>query len=186
MSTPALLSLTEPGAVPVAAQARLLETGAALLAESRLARAGAYAGVLLRLSEIAVRAAPLLALAVADQAQERELAGLANAERIAAAVLPLLHEVAVRRVRHERIVAMGWARMCWRVLADVVLTRREFAAGAYLGSTWPSTLNHAPIRVLPGAEPALQNLARDALIFSSGWSVDALAADLTRYVGVGE
>ena len=184
MTTPALLALTDPANAPAAAMARLLVTAATLLTESTSVRAGPYAGFLALLAAVAGRVSPLLAAAIAGTATEQEIAGIANAEHLSRAGAALCDELAVRATRRERVTAMGWATLCRRLLADTALTTREHAAGAYLGMAWPNALEHAPIRILPGAEAPLVELARDPLLVGANWELDTLAATLTRWVTV--
>jgi len=184
MTTPALLALTEPSKAPDAAMARLLVTADALLYESESPRAGPYAGLLAMLSAAAERVSSLLAVAIAGSATGQEIAGIANTERLARAGAVLCDELAVRSTRREQVTAMGWATLCRRVLADTALTAREHAAGAYLGVAWPSALEHAPIRILPGADATLVELGRDPLLVGADWELDTLAATLARWVTI--
>lgn len=184
MSNAALVALTAPAQFPQAAQARLAETAAALLGESLSTRAGLYAGFLARLAAVVDRAGSLLTVAVDQTATEAQLAGLANAERVVRAAEPLFNETARRAVRRERIYAMQWAQWTRQAWADVALVRREFAATVYLGVDWATAQAVAPVRILPGAEAALGQLAQDPLVTSDSWDLPTLAATLSRWVVV--
>ena len=184
MTNAALVALTAPAQFPQAARARLGATAAALLAENLAARAGLYAGLLARLAAVIDRAGPLLTAAVNQTATEAQLAGLANAERVVRAAEPLFNEIARRAVRRERIYAMQWAQWTRQAWADVALVRREFAATVYLGVDWATAQAEAPVRILPGAEAALGQLAQDPLVTSDSWDLPTLAATLSRWVVV--
>lgn len=182
MSTPAVLALTKPSAVPAAASVRLVTTGDTLLLLSDSTRAGVYAGWLNKAGRIAKKAADLLALAVAGNATERELAGLLNAERSMKAGAALFAELARRSSSRSRVDAMSWASMMRTVYHDITLTRREFAYGMTLSTNWADVSPTAAIRILPGAEMALTQLERDLLVYGSAWSLEAMADSLTAWV----
>ncbi len=182
MTSPALLALTAPNQVPEAAVARLQETATLLLADSLTARAGLYADLLSRLAAMAQVAAPLLLAAYQQHATEADLAGLANAQRVAGATVHLFEELARRYERRARIYAMQWARWARVLWADVTLTQREFLPTAYLGLDWVTAQTLAPIRILPGAENAILMLGQDPVLVGSSWDLSTLASTLARSV----
>lgn len=182
MMSPALLALTAPAQMPAAALARLGVTAATLLGESLSARAGLYAGLLGRLATLADRSRTLVTAALAGTASAADLAGMANAERVAHAGAVLLEEVARRAERRARIYAMQWAQDTRRLWADLALIRQEFAPSAYLGVDWSAAQTVATIRILPGAEGALTTLTQDPLRSAAAWDLPALATTLSRWV----
>lgn len=184
MSGPALYALADPAQVPAAAAARLSETAAALLAESNLSWASLYASLLSTLSAVASKAALLLPLAAADTASERQLAGLDNAARLARAASNLFGIEARRASGRPKAAAMRWATLCRRLHADVALTLREHAYGAYIGTAWATAAETAPVRVLPGAAEAMAELAQDPVLVGDTWDIETLAATLAHYVAV--
>ncbi|NCA91024.1 MAG: hypothetical protein EOM92_19660 [Gammaproteobacteria bacterium] len=184
MTSPALLALTAPQQAPQAAVARLTATATTLLGESLSSRAGLYAGLLGRLADVAQRAAPLLTAALNNTATESDLAGIANAQRLASVAERLLNELAHRSERRPRIYAMQWAQSVRQMWADLALTRREFAPTAYLTVDWATAQTIAPVRILPGAEGTLALLHQDPLRAGATWDLPAMADTLTRYVQV--
>lgn len=180
--TPALLALTNPLAYPAAALARLRATGQGLTAASRLADPAAYGVLLAKQGLVAERVADIMPGLMQSAASEAEMAAVANAERVARAGARLWDEVARRSQQRARYAAMGWACFGRRLVADVALVRREFAPTAYLGVDWTYSLERAPIRILPGAEPALTTLADDPLTWGASWDLSALAGLLSAWV----
>ena len=176
--TPALVALTNPPAYPGAALARLQATATALLA----ADDATYGAHLVRLGRMAGRAGLIMPGLVQATAGEADMAAVANAERVARASARLFDEVAARASQRARYAAMGWATLSRRLVADVALVRREFAPTAYLGMDWAYSLERAPIRILPGAEPALAALAEDPLVMGATWDLPALAGLLADWV----
>lgn len=184
MTSPALLALTAPQQAPQAAVARLTATATDLLGESMSTRAGLYAGLLGRLADVAQRAAPLLTAALNNTATEADLAGIANAQRLAMAAERLLNELGRRSARRARIYAMHWAQGVRQMWADLALTPREFAPTAYLAVDWATAQTVTPVRILPGAESTLTLLNQDPLRVAATWDLPAMADTLARYVQV--
>jgi len=180
--SPAVLSLTDPAGVPTAAVARLLVTSADLLFASEGALAGGYSGWLAKASMLAGRASVLLDAAVDGSATESETAGLVNVTRIAKACASLFAELGRRTERRAQIAAMRWATLHRHMYADTALTQREYAVNATIGVD--ATLATSPIRILPGAEPAVAELSRDWLAFGSSRDLEELAGTLTQWVSV--
>ena len=183
MSTsPAVLSLTDPGGVPEAAMARLLVTAAGLADASKSALAGGYAPWLAKAAVLAGRASRLLEAALDGSATESETAGLLNVTRVAHAGANLFSELARRTTRRTQIGAMQWASLHRKLYADTALTQREHAVNATLGID--VSLSSSPVRILPGAEPAVAELDRDWLVFGSAWNLEELADTMTQWVSV--
>lgn len=172
--TPALVALTNPLAFPTAALARVQDTATRLTA--------ADSALLVKLGAVAARVALIMPSLVLSTASEAEMAAIANAERVARASARLWDETAVRTVQRERYAAMGWACLGRRLVADVALVQREFAPTAFLGVDWAYSLDRAPVRILPGAEPALAALADDPLTLGATWDLPALADALAAWV----
>lgn len=182
MDTPSYLALDRPGGVPDAAIARLLETSAALAEESATGLAGGWSGWLAKAGQIAGHASSLLAAAIDGTITESDAAGLINIERVSKVAANLFAELAVRTDRRGQIAAMYWATLHRRIYSDTTLTHREHAMNATININ--KTLASAPVRILPGAEPAVSELSRDWLVFASGWDLESLAADLLQWVYV--
>ncbi len=182
MSQTALLALSNPAGVPAAAVAALLATAGDLRGADGAAHSGQYAGLLTLLGDVAERASSLLAGAVMAQSSEEDLAGLANAERLSAAGARVFAALASRTEQYDRVVAMLWAKLARRLHADVLLVRREYAPSAYAGTNWTASLAGSPIRILPGAEPALTALSLDPLVYATGWDLPSFAEQISRFV----
>lgn len=169
--TPALAALENPIGVPAAALRRLAETSAALRGEAT----GIYVALLVMSARMVERSGALLAEELADRATPEGAGALRNAERLAAACARLFEEVARRSVGRERAAAMRRARLYRNWRNDIALTRRAFSPDVAVGAA-------AVIRILPGAEPALDVLRMDPLAHASAWDPVALAGTLARWV----
>lgn len=182
MTSPALVALTNPRAFPDEAIKRLLGTASMLTSSSRQARNSGYVSCLGMLGRVAQRAGGILPGLIKATCSEAEMAAVANAERLMRAGVTLFGEVAVRSVQRDRHAAMGWATLSRRGYADITLVHREFAPTAFLGVDWDYNLTRAPIRILPGAEPALVALSHDPLEDGEDWDLPVLATQLARWV----
>lgn len=181
MSRTALLAITEPAKILPSAQADLAQTSAQCAAWS-VTRIAAWSTLFTMLSAVTARASSLLARAVIGTATEDDIAALINAERVLAAATHLLHEQASRTTRLERLHAMQAATAMRVAHAAVLLTRREAATSLYTGMTWSVLPTSPPIRILPGAEPAIEQLSLDVQVYGHQWDVLALADLLGRFV----
>lgn len=181
MTSPALLALTDPSAVPAAAVDRLLSTSAALYRASANPEAAGYASWLETSGAVARALAPLLLLATAGTATDSQAAALVAGERLALGGVRLSDEIARRAGRGARLAAMGWARLHRDMHADLLLTRREYAPDALLGADATAAAAGAIVRLLPGAAAALETLGADPLVRGAAWDLGGLAAALAAW-----
>jgi hypothetical protein len=181
MSRTALLAITEPAKILPSAQSDLAQTSAQCAAWA-VTQIAAWSTLFSMLSVITARASSLLARAVTGTATEDDIAALINAERVLAAAMHLLHEQASRTTRLERLRAMQAATAVRVAHAAILLTRREAVASLYTGLAWSVLPTSPPIRILPGAEPAIEQLGWDAQVYGQQWDVLALAERLGRFV----
>lgn len=184
MTSPALLALTSPQEVPAAAALRLSASGSELIADSLSSRAGIYSGWLNQSGLMAVSASTLLPLLIDGTATEAEVAALINVERIAKANINLFAELASRSTRRTMIDAMNWSHLYRLIYSDVALTRREFAPNASTGLSMLTAQATAPIRILPGAEPALVALTQDQYLVGQGYDLEGFTTLLLKWVVV--
>jgi len=182
MTTPSLLALTSPIEVPEAAIARLAATAELLDYESTTEIAASYGPWLAKASLMSALASDLLSDAVDGTISESNAAGLVNVERISRAMTALFGELSLRTEYRAKIAAMYWAKLHRRINADTALTHREYAKNAT--ANIDATLSTAPVRILPGAEPAVSELSRDWLVFGSTWNLSSLTADMLQWVQV--
>ena len=170
----ALLALTAPEQVPAAAvlELRTLEARFADLAYF----GGVHAPLLALLARLSVAAATALELALAGGSA----VALSTAGRIAAAGVRLFDEAAVRATGRERFVAMRAARACRDLYANTTLVAAEHAQSALL----VASAGTAPIRILPGADPAMATLARDPLVLAATWDLTTLSLRLARFIRI--
>lgn len=176
--TPALAALTNPRAVPAAAATRLAQTAAGFRAAG--AQAGEYRALMVASGQRVDVSARLLRSVLAGTATEQEVVGLLNAERVSAACARLFEALAAGSVGRRRFAAMQWGRLARHWYADTALVRKEHAPMAVAGVDLSAAGRTAPIRVLPGAEPALSALGSDALLAT--WDPPELAEALARWV----
>ena len=182
MTTVPWASLHDPANAPRAAIASLLVTHDALLASAQTPRAERYAPLLQRLATVAKRSASLLSQVVKGTARDTEVVSVTNAGRIGFATARLFNEMARRQTHMSRVDAMDWATRCRRLSRDTALVVREHASTAGLGIDQERVQIEAEIRILPGAELAIAELARDPLLFAAGWDTNALADAIARWV----
>lgn len=190
MSSPSLLALTAPAAVPSAAIHRLSQTASYFSAEAQSSRSGGYAGLLARCGEMADKAVLLLPVLLAGSGAEGQTLSVLNIERFAKAAGNLFALLAPTLIRRRRADAMRWFGLCHDLYNDVHLTRVEYARGVTLGMSGMST-ESLSVRILPGGEATVQALVEaDVLLGFVGLSgnvsqdPDVLSADLERWVVV--
>jgi len=180
--TPAALAITAPSLFPAAAQGRLVESAALCAAESVVASPIGYSALLTLIGKIAAIVSPLLPLAIAGNATPPQLASIANGERATKAASALFAALASQGAGADRYIAGRWFLLAHHVHADIALTMREYATGVYTGADWPEASVYADVRILPGAEPTLVELAFDPLVRGEAWNCGALAEALARWV----
>lgn len=133
-----------------------------------------YAAFLASASVLAARSAVLLEAALAGTPDE----AIANAERVAFAGARLFDEIARRSAGLARASAMRRAGLFRDWLNDTRLTLRAFPPPRRsIGAA-------TAIRILPGAEPALETLSGDPLLVAQTWDPVDLAGRLARWVVV--
>jgi len=133
---------------------------------------------------MALRASVLLPLVIDSTATAADVAALINVERLAKANINLYAELASRSTRRTMIDAMAWSRLYRIIYSDVALTRREFAPNATTGLSMLTAQASAPIRILPGAEPALVALAQDQYLVGQGYDIEGFITLLLKWVVV--
>lgn len=175
------LAITRPSQVPLAAVRDLVTVSEVLSAAATSRYAGEYSLLLSKLSAVALAGAEDLTAVVNGEAKESQVASLINVERVAKASIQLFDALASINFGRPQVGAMTWASLCRRIYAATALVRSEHAPTTLFPLSADIAVR-ARVRILPGAELAVQSLTGDPLSNGATWDVPALAEALARWV----